>query len=78
MKKAIIIEAILERFIGHFFAVNPIESVSLDFSPEKDLIPTTFVDEDGFPVATGKVYLSHLPQDVRCEIVRMGAGKHTI
>lgn len=78
MEKAIIIEAILERFIGHFFAVNPIEGISLDFSPEKDLIPTTFVDEDGFPVATGKVYLSHLPQDVRYEIIKLGAGKHTI
>jgi hypothetical protein len=78
MKKAIIIESLLERFIGHFFAVNPIESASLEFSPEKDLIPTTFVDEDGFPVATGKVYLSHLPQDVRSEITKLGAGKHTI
>ena len=59
-----------------------VNSIEFSFHPSNEVILAYLVCQNAygrrFLVASGKVFFSRLPQDVRCEIIKMGAGEHTI
>ena len=76
-----IIDCVLSNVVERHNLNNYQEnSVIINFHPSNEviLVEIDCVNEYGsrYGVATGKVFFSRLPQDVRCELIRMGAGRH--
>ena len=61
------------------YEVNRME---FSFHPSNEIILVNLICQNAYGrrylVACGKVFFSRLPEDVKCDLIKMGAGEHSI
>jgi hypothetical protein len=59
-----------------------VNRMEFTFHPSNEVILVNLICQNTYGsrylVACGKVFFSRLPKDVRCDLIRMGAGEHSI
>jgi hypothetical protein len=81
-----IFRALLEGFIEKHRSEEhcncEVNRIEFSFNPSNEVILAYLVCQNAygrrFLVASGKIFFSRLPNDVRCELIKMGAGEHSI